>query len=94
MHTAIVCENMSINMDCVPMCGWANCPPLYSRYTSDKLGDIAQGAKIFSAITGVDMTHDEMMKAMDPVYFNIERCIHIKKDAEKNTIYTPNLYTT
>jgi aldehyde:ferredoxin oxidoreductase len=92
VHTAIVCENMSINMDCVPMCGLANCPPLYSRYTSEKLGDIAQGAKVFSAITGVDMTHDEMMKAMDPI-FNIERCIHLREGRRKeHDIYPEFVY--
>lgn len=78
VRTAIICQNMSVNMDCVTMCGWANCPPLYSRYTLDKLGDPAQGAKVYSAVSGIDMTHDEMTEAMDPI-FNIERCIHVRE---------------
>ena len=36
------------------------------------------GVKIFSAVTGIDMTHDEMMAAMNPVV-NIERCIHVRE---------------
>lgn len=83
VHTAILCQNLSLNMDCVPMCGWANCPPLYSRYTADKLGDPAQGAKVYSAVTGIDMTHDQMLEAMNPV-FNIERCIHIREGRTKD----------
>ncbi|MFC1905476.1 aldehyde ferredoxin oxidoreductase N-terminal domain-containing protein [Chloroflexota bacterium] len=92
VRTAIVCQNMSINMDCVPMCGWANCPPFYSRYTPDKLGDPDQGLKMYSAITGIDMTHDKMMEAMDRV-FNIERCIHVREGRRReHDIYPDSIY--
>jgi len=75
---AILMQNFSINMDAITMCGWANCPPFYSRYTSDYLGDPALGAKVYSAVTGIEMTHEEMMEAMNPI-FNIERCIHVRE---------------
>ncbi len=78
VHTAIICQNLSVIMDCVTMCGWANSPPLYSRYTLDKLGDPAQGARVYSAVTGIEMSHDEMIESMDAV-FNIERCIHVRE---------------
>ncbi|MFC2041305.1 aldehyde ferredoxin oxidoreductase N-terminal domain-containing protein [Chloroflexota bacterium] len=92
VRTAIICQNMSLNMDCVPMCGWANCPPLYSRYTPDKLGDAAQGAQEYSAVTGIEMTHDEMMEAMEPI-FTIERCIHVREGRRReNDIYPDAMY--
>ncbi|MFC2001007.1 aldehyde ferredoxin oxidoreductase N-terminal domain-containing protein [Chloroflexota bacterium] len=89
VRAAIVCQNMSLNMDCITMCGWANCPPLYSRYTSDKLGDPAQGAKIYSAVTGIPMTHEEMIEAMTPI-FNIERCIQVREGRRREHDMYPN----
>ncbi|MFC1980911.1 aldehyde ferredoxin oxidoreductase C-terminal domain-containing protein [Chloroflexota bacterium] len=89
VRTAIICQNISLNMDCVPMCGWANCPPLYSRYTPDRLGDAAQGAKEYSAATGIEMNHDEMIEAMDPV-FTIERCIHVREGRRRQHDIFPN----
>ncbi|MFC2005883.1 aldehyde ferredoxin oxidoreductase N-terminal domain-containing protein [Chloroflexota bacterium] len=90
VRTVIICQNLSVNMDCVTMCGWANCPPFYSRYTSDKLGDPAQGAKMYSAVTGIDMTHDEMVEAMNPI-FNIERCIHVREGRRREHDVYPDL---
>jgi aldehyde:ferredoxin oxidoreductase len=78
VHTAIVCQNLAVAMDCAPMCGWANCPPMYSRYTDDKFGDVAQAAEVFSTVTGIEMSHEEMMQSME-VVFNIERCIHVRE---------------
>jgi aldehyde:ferredoxin oxidoreductase len=76
--TAVKCQNLSVMMDCVTYCGWANAACLYSRYTPDYLGDPAIGAKIYSAVTGIEKTHEEMIEAMDPV-INIERCIHVRE---------------
>ena len=90
VRTAIICQNMSINMDSITMCGWANCPPLYSRYTEDHLGDHAQGAKVYSAVTGIDTTHEEMVAAMDPI-FNIERCIHVREGRRRENDMYPEL---
>jgi len=66
VQTAIICQNMSLNTDCITMCAWANCPPLYSRYTPDKLGDEAQGAKIYSAVTGIAMSHKRNDRSYEP----------------------------
>jgi aldehyde:ferredoxin oxidoreductase len=75
---AILMQNFSVNMDCISMCGWANLPPFFSRYTEDRLGDPALGAKVYSAVTGEEMTHEEMLDAMNPI-FNIERAIHVRE---------------
>ena len=92
VHTSIVCQDLSVAMDCVPMCGWSGSPPLYSKYTDNKLGDGAQGAQMFSAVTGIDMTHKEMLAAM-AVIFNIERCIHVREGRRRqHDIYPDDLY--
>jgi len=75
---AIIQQNAATMVDCLTMCGWSS-PPIYSsQYTPDKLGDPAIGEKIFTAATGVSITHDEMMAAMD-ANLNIERCIHVRE---------------
>lgn len=75
---AIQMQNFSLNMDCITYCGWASMPPFFSLYTPDHLGDPALGAKVYSAVTGIEMTHEEMMEAMNPL-FNIQRCIHVRE---------------
>ncbi|MDO8670542.1 MAG: aldehyde ferredoxin oxidoreductase N-terminal domain-containing protein, partial [Dehalococcoidia bacterium] len=80
---AIVFQHYSMNMDCVTMCGWANQPPFFSRYTPDKLGDPAQGAKVFSAVTGIDMTNEQMLEAMSPI-INIERSIQVREGRRRD----------
>lgn len=89
--SAILLQNMSINMDCVTYCSWANCPPFFSRYTTDYLGDPTIGSKVYSAVTGIDTTNEEMIAAMEPI-FNIERCIHVR-EGRRRIHDTPNNYT-
>ncbi len=79
---AILLHNLDINSDCITYCSWAGMPPFFSRYTPDGLGDPALGAKVFSAVTGISMSHEEMITAMDPI-FNIERCIHVREGRRK-----------
>ncbi len=76
--TAIICQNLSVMMDCITYCGWASAYSLYSRYTPDYLGDPAIGAKVFSAVTGIETSHEGMIEAMNPI-INIERCIHVRE---------------
>jgi len=75
---AIMCQNLSVLMDCITYCGWAGACSLYSRYTSDYLGDPAIGAKVYSAVSGIETSHAEMIAAMNPI-INIERCIHVRE---------------
>ncbi|MBI4331667.1 MAG: hypothetical protein HY673_10345 [Chloroflexi bacterium] len=92
VHTAIVCQNLSAAMDCVPMCGWAGAPPLYSRYTADKMGDAAQGAEVYSAVTGIETSHDQMIEAMDAI-LDIERCILVREGRRReHDTYPDSLY--
>ncbi|MEM1542365.1 MAG: aldehyde ferredoxin oxidoreductase N-terminal domain-containing protein [Candidatus Bathyarchaeia archaeon] len=74
----IIMQNWEIMSDCIPMCGWAGMPPIFSRYTLDKIGDPFAGSRIFSAVTGINITHEEMLSAMN-IIFNIERCIHVRE---------------
>lgn len=76
--TAIICQNLSVMMDCITYCGWANAYSLYSRYTPDYLGDPTIGAKLYSAVTGLKKTHAEMIEAMNPIV-SLERCIHVRE---------------
>jgi len=90
--TAIICQNLSVMMDCLTYCGWANAYSLYSRYTSDYLGDPAIGSKLYSAITGINRTHDEMIDAMNPVV-NLERCIHVREGRRrKHDTYNDTIF--
>ncbi len=80
-RTAILFQNYTVNMDCITMCGWANCPPFFTQYKSvspDYMGDPALGAKVYSAITGISMTNEQMLDAMNPI-FNLERAIHVRE---------------
>ena len=76
---AIKCQNLSTLMDCITYCGWAGAYSLYSTYNPpDYLGDWEIGAKVFSAVTGQEMTHEQMVEAMNPIW-NIERAIHVRE---------------
>jgi aldehyde:ferredoxin oxidoreductase len=95
VSTAIMCQNLSVMMDCITYCGWANAQSFYSRYTPDYFGDPAIGAKVYSAVTGIEKTHEEMIEAMDAIV-NIERCIHVREgrrrvhDSFNDTIFNLN----
>jgi len=89
---AIFLQNLMLSGDCITMCRWANCPPFYSRYTPDYLGDISQGARVYSAVTGIDLNSDEMAAAMDPIV-NIERCIHVREGrSREHDIYNDTFF--
>jgi aldehyde:ferredoxin oxidoreductase len=76
---AIGCQNLSVLMDCITYCGWGNAPALYSKYTPpDYFGDWAIGAKVYSAVTGIQTTHEQMVEAMNPI-LNLERCIQVRE---------------
>jgi aldehyde:ferredoxin oxidoreductase len=91
--TAILMEKYSVNVDCITMCCWAGFPAFYSQYTPDYLGDPASGAKVYSAVTGIEMSNAEMIAAMDPI-FNLERSIFVREgrrrvhDTFNDVIYT------
>jgi aldehyde:ferredoxin oxidoreductase len=82
MATTILRHNLDLNSDSITYCSWAGMPPASSKYTPDGSGDQAVGARVFSAVTGINMNHDEMMEAMNPVA-NIERCIHVREGRRK-----------
>ena len=75
----ITCQNLSVLMDCITYCGWAGAYSLYSTYTPpDYLGDWAIGAKVYSAVTGIQTTHEQMLEAMNTV-FALEHSIQIRE---------------
>ncbi|HEY95782.1 MAG TPA: hypothetical protein G4O15_12690 [Dehalococcoidia bacterium] len=94
MPTTILRHNLDLNSDCITYCSWAGMPPTFSKYTSDGIGDQSVGAKVFSAVTGINMSHDEMMEAMNPVA-NIERCIHMREGRRKeDDLYNDATYAS
>ena len=57
------------------------------------LGDAAQGAKMYSAVTGISMTHEQMIKAMNPI-ITLERCIHVREGRRrKHDMYSELVYS-
>lgn len=74
----IFAQNVQMEMDSIPMCGWMGFPRFYSIWTPDHLGDPSAGAKILSALAGIDRTMEENWAAME-VPFTLERAIHARE---------------
>ena len=79
-------QNMQIEMDSMPMCGWAGYPKWYSIWTSDHLGDPSQGVKILAAVTGIDRTMQENVAAMEAPW-TLERAIHVREGRRREHDY-------
>lgn len=54
-------------------------PLLFSPYTPDFRGDPSYGAQVFSAITGMDRTEDEMLVLVGERGVNLERAILVRE---------------
>jgi len=63
--------------DSIPVCEEIF-PTIYSRFSEDRFGDTALEAKLFSAVTGIDMTGAELDWAGDRIY-NLERAIMVRE---------------
>lgn len=75
---AVYLQDYSFVSDSVPYCRWVF-PKGYSWYTPDHLGDVSIGSKIFTAVTGIEMTEDQMLKAVGERGWNLERMIMVRE---------------
>jgi aldehyde:ferredoxin oxidoreductase len=74
----IFAQNVQMEMDSIPMCGWMGFPRFYSMWTDDLLGDPSAGAKVLAAAAGIDRSMEENWKAMEaPI--TLERAIHARE---------------
>jgi aldehyde:ferredoxin oxidoreductase len=80
----IFAQNQAIEADSLTWCDPPNSGfPCYSSATlPDGRGDLALGAKLFSAVTGIDMTFDEMLQVGERT-FNLERAIAVREGRRK-----------
>ena len=67
-------QHITIVTDSLPCCRWAF-PSFYSPYTEDLRGDPAYGSQVFSAVTGMDRTEEEMLRLVGERGVNLERSI-------------------
>ena len=75
----IKCQDLCMIQGSITYCAWAGAHLFYSNYTPpDYLGDWELPAKEFVAVTGIDMTMEDMIEAGE-VMFNLERCIHVRE---------------
>jgi aldehyde:ferredoxin oxidoreductase len=80
---AIYIQDFSFVSDSVNYCRWVF-PKAYSDYTPDHLGDVAIGSKIFSTVTGIKMSEEEIMKVVGERGTNLERMIMIREGRRRN----------
>ncbi|MFC2021301.1 aldehyde ferredoxin oxidoreductase N-terminal domain-containing protein [Chloroflexota bacterium] len=71
-------QNMEMETDSIPHCGYAGFPRWYSLWTPDHVGDPSDGAKMLAAITGIDRPMEENVKAME-VAWTLERAIRARE---------------
>jgi aldehyde:ferredoxin oxidoreductase len=76
--SVIFFQNMQIEMDSMPYCGWMGYPRFYSLWTADHLGEPGVGAKMLAAITGIDRTMEENVKSFEATW-TLERAIHVRE---------------
>ncbi|MFC1815725.1 aldehyde ferredoxin oxidoreductase C-terminal domain-containing protein [Thermodesulfobacteriota bacterium] len=92
---AIYLQDFSLVSDSVTYCRWVF-PKAYSWYTPDHMGDAAIGSKIFSAVTGIATTEDEMVTSVGEKGWNLERMILVregrrrKNDGYNDTVFERN----
>lgn len=85
-------QNMQIEMDSLPYCGWAGFPKFYSIWTSDHLGDPSGMVKILAAVTGIDRSWDEDVRAMEAVA-TLERAIHAREGRRReDDVYSDGVF--
>ena len=72
---AIWHQNRDAIKDSLPVCDQVGFPLIYSR---NGYGDAAAEAKLFSAVTGIDLTQDELERIGERI-INLERAIMIRE---------------
>ncbi len=77
VRAAIIVQNRSVIKNSLPLCDWIY-PILCTPYTEAYIGDIEMASKLFTAVTGIKMTEQELLKIGERI-FNLERAILVRE---------------
>jgi aldehyde:ferredoxin oxidoreductase len=77
VRSVILFQNMNMEFNSTPGCGWYGYPRFFSVWTPDHLCE-PQSNKVFSAVTGIDCTFGEYLNMMEPAW-TLERAIHVRE---------------
>jgi len=64
-------------LDSLILCEW-QFPTTYCKYTPDKVGDVTIAAKLYSPVTGIDATLEDLLRIGERI-FNLERAILVRE---------------
>jgi aldehyde:ferredoxin oxidoreductase len=73
------------------LCDWAF-PIVMSQYTKDHMGDPSLESKLYSAVTGIETTEEEMYVIGERI-FNLERAIMIREGRRREQDHCPYEFT-
>ena len=90
----ILSNHLGAELDCLTLCaGHGNDFPVWtSEVTEDGIGDLAIGAKMFSAVTGIDISFEDMLKQVGERCFNLERAIAAREGRRREHDTYNNFY--
>ncbi|MBI2910302.1 MAG: hypothetical protein HYX92_21880 [Chloroflexi bacterium] len=88
-------QHLAVETDSMPICRYA-LPRQTSYYTPDLRGDPTYPAQLFSAVTGIDRTEEEMWEMVGERGINLERAILVREGRrrEHDTPWTDYYYRT
>lgn len=89
---AAVEQLFAVEKDCMAFCDFVF-PLIYSSHTPDKRGDADAGAKLWSAVTGIDKTQEELMVAYERIW-NLERAMACRDGRRREDDWVNNWYFT
>jgi aldehyde:ferredoxin oxidoreductase len=89
---AIVEQHFGVEKDCITFCDFVF-PLIYSNYSTDSHGDPDAGAKLWSAVTGLDRTEEELMMAYERIW-NLERAIACRDGRRREDDWANEWYFT
>lgn len=91
-RTAAVEQDFATEKDCMAFCDYLF-PQIYSAYTPDKNGDADMGSKLWSAVTGIVNTQEELMVAYERIW-NLERAMACRDGRRREDDWVTSWYFT
>ncbi len=73
VKAAIIIQNRSVVKNSLPLCDWIY-PILSTPHTENYIGDVEIMSKLFTAVTGIKITEQDLLKIGERI-FNLERAI-------------------
>ncbi|MEM3714439.1 MAG: aldehyde ferredoxin oxidoreductase N-terminal domain-containing protein [Nitrososphaeria archaeon] len=80
-QVAIWLQNRGCLISSLPVCDWSF-PIVTSKYTPDNFGDTSMESRIYSAVTGINMSEKELDKVGERI-FNLERSIAVREGRKR-----------